>query len=66
MLVLGIFTHLLSHYRKKWADEKIDLKYKQWEDGQEMRKDYGYDDKTVERIPKRKIRSKAARRKHGY
>ncbi len=65
-LVLNIYAELLNHGRKKWAADRIDKKYKDWEKDQEMREDYGWDDQNFRQIPKRKIKSRAARKKHGF
>ena len=62
--VLGVYSKLLSYYRKKWSDEKIDRKFLDWEEGQELRKDMGFDDRTVKRIPKRKIKNNRARKRN--
>lgn len=64
--VLCIYTKLLLHYKEKWRKDAIDSHYLEWEQGQEMREDFGYDDRNFRRIPKRKIKNNAARRKHGY
>ena len=65
-IVLGVYLGLISHYREKWRKDKIDDRYSMWEKGQEMRAEFGFDEKTLKPIPKRKIRNKAARKKHGY
>lgn len=64
--VLGSYAGLVEHYQKKWSMEKIDQKYQRWETDQEMRSDYGFDDKDFKKIPKRKIKNRASRIKHGY
>ena len=66
MMLLGIYAELLRHYKVKWHNDKIDLKYREWEEGQELRQDMGFDDKTVRKIPKRRIKNNASRKKHGY
>lgn len=66
MIALVLFVGLLCYYDKKWADDKIDQKYYDWERGEDMKQDLGYSNETFKRIPKRKIKSKAARKKHGY
>ena len=63
---LMAYGELLSHYISKWQGDKVERKYKSWEEDQKMRKDLGYDDKNFKVIPKRRIRSNAARKKHGY
>lgn len=65
-LVLGIYSDLLSHYKTKWHHDRIDKRYQEWEEGQELRQDMGFDDKTVQKIPKRRIKNNGARKKHGY
>lgn len=65
-LVLGVYCKLLDHYQQKWKSDRIDNQFHDWERGQEMRADMGFDDKSFQRIPKRKIKNKAARKKHGY
>ena len=65
-LVLGIYAELLNHYDKKWSHEKIDRKYQDWIDSEDMKRDFGYSDENFRRIPKRKIKNRAARKKHGY
>ena len=64
--VLCVYTKLLNHYDKKWKDERIDRKYQDWEKSDEMKDDLGYSAENFRRIPKRKIKSRAARKKHGY
>ena len=66
MILLGIYAELLKHYKVKWRNDKIDLKYREWEEGQVLRQDMGFDDKTVRKIPKRRIKNNASRKKHGY
>lgn len=65
-LILKVYADLLTHYEKKWENDKIDRKYQDWEKGQEMKEDLGYDKENFRRIPKRRIKNKAARKKHGY
>ena len=66
LLISGIFTDILDHYSRKWRNERIDREYKRWEESQAMREEMGYDDKSFQRIPKRRIKNRAARKKHGY
>lgn len=63
---LPVYAGLLYYYQKKWHNDAIDQKYQNWEEDQKMRKDMGYDEESFRRIPKRKIRNRAARKKHGY
>ena len=65
-LVIGIYSEMLDHYRKKWENGKIDQKYQDWISGEDMKKDLGYSEENFRRIPKRKIKNRAARKKHGY
>lgn len=65
-LLLTVYAAFIDHYEKKWKSDRIDRDFQDWENGQEMRKDLGYDDRTFKRIPKRKIKNQAARKKHGY
>lgn len=64
--VLKIYADMLLHYTQKWRHEEIDRKYQDWIQGEEMKKDLGYSTENFKRIPKRKIRSNASRKKHGY
>lgn len=63
--LMAVYGELLGHYKEKWRKKRIDQKYQDWEEGQEMREDFGFDDKTFQRMPKRKIKNRAARKKHG-
>ena len=65
-MVLSLYIQLLEHYRKKWKHDRIDKNYKDWEDAQEMRKEYGYEEQNLKKIPKRRIKNRASRIKHGY
>ena len=63
-IVVSVYAELLNHYEKKWKNDRIDKNYQDWEDGQEMRKDFGYESRNFQRIPKRKIKNNAARKRH--
>ena len=65
-IIIGVYSEMLSHYRQKWKNNKIDQKYQDWERGLNMKKDLGYSEENFRRIPKRKIKNRAARKKHGY
>ena len=65
-MMLSLYAQLLEHYRNKWKHDRIDQHYQDWENAQEMRKEYGYDDKDIQKIPKRRIKNRASRIKHGY
>jgi hypothetical protein len=65
-ITLGIFAKLVEHYEKKWRHDRINQHYDSWIESEQMRKDYGFDEKTIQRIPRRKIRNNASRKKHGY
>ena len=64
--ILQIYTEMLIHYTEKWKNNSIDQKYQDWIRGEEMKEDLGYTAENFKRIPKRKIRSNASRKKHGY
>lgn len=66
MIILNVFAELLFHYNKKWKNDKIDQKYYDWEKGENIRQELGYSHENFKPIPKRKIRNRAARKKHGY
>ena len=63
-IVLGVYSSLLEHYKVKWHNDRIDNDFRKWEEAQEMRAEMGFDDKTFKRIPKRKIKNNASRKKH--
>ena len=65
-IIMSVYAGMLDHYRKKWESDKIDQKYQDWIRGEDMKKDLGYSEENFRRIPKRKIKTKAARKKHGY
>lgn len=65
-IILGIYTRMICYYDKKWKDDRIEQKYCDWERGLEMKKNLGYGEENFRKIPKRKIKNKAARKKHGY
>ena len=64
-IILGVYSDLLDHYKVKWYNEKVDLDFHKWEKAQEMRAEMGFDDNTFKKIPKRKIKNNASRKKHG-
>ena len=64
-LVMDIYAGLLEYYRKKWKSDRIDAQYRNWEEAQVMREEMGFDEVYKQRIPKRKIKNNAARKKHG-
>ena len=65
-LVLSVYAKMLSYYDEKWKTKSIDQKYQDWISGEDMKKDLGYSEENFRRIPKRKIKNRAARKKHGY
>ena len=64
--MLNLYAGLIDYCEKVISRERIDKRYSDWENAQEMRKDYGFDDKTMRKIPKRRIKNRASRIKHGY
>lgn len=65
-IIMAVYSKMLDHYQQKWESDKVEKKYQDWERGLDMKKDLGYSEENFRRIPKRKIKTKAARKKHGY
>ena len=65
-MVLSLYAGLLNHYRKKWKRDRIDKSYQDRETAQKMRKEYGFEEQNLKKIPKRRIKNRATRIKHGY